>query len=165
MRRPPLWAPWRMEYLESEKSGVCIFCEPPSACADRERLILHRSRHVFIMLNRYPYAVGHLMVAPYAHCAQFEELEPEAHSDLIGRIADGARILESAFRCNGLNIGANIGTAAGAGFPEHLHFHVVPRWRDDTNFMAVIGETRVIPKHLDSVFEELVPKFQELPAS
>lgn len=151
-----------MEYLQSPKSKGCIFCELPSEEPQRERLLLQRSRYVFVLLNRYPYAPGHLMVVPYAHEARLERLEPEALTELMVRISDGARILESALQCDGLNIGLNLGVAAGAGFAEHLHFHLVPRWADDTNFMTVVGDTRVIPKALENMFEELLPGFEEL---
>ena len=151
-----------MEYLQSAKSKGCIFCELPSEGPQRERLLLQRSRYVFVLLNRYPYAPGHLMVAPYAHEARLEGLEPEALTELMVRISDGSRILESALRCDGLNIGVNLGAAAGAGFADHLHFHLVPRWENDTNFMTVVGETRVIPKDLESMFDELLPRFEEL---
>ena len=151
-----------MEYVESDKSGECIFCDLPSEQLDRDRLVLHRGRHVFVLLNRYPYAAGHLMVAPYTHSARFEDLQPEVYSDLMGRIADGARVLEHAYRCDGFNIGANMGTAAGAGFADHLHFHVVPRWRGDTNFMTVVAETSIIPEHLERIFDELAQKFREV---
>jgi ATP adenylyltransferase len=181
-----------MEYVESDKSGECIFCDLRPEL-DRDRLVLHRGQHVFVLLNRYPYSAGHLMVAPYAHGARLEELEPEVHSDLMARIADGARVLQHAYRCDGLNIGANVGAASGAGYADHLHFHVVPRWSGDiganvgaasgagyadhlhfhvvprwsgdTNFMTVVGETSVIPQHVERIFDELAAGFRELSAS
>jgi ATP adenylyltransferase len=150
-----------MTYLESDRSDECIFCESPSPRSDRERLIVHRGQTVFVMLNRYPYAAGHVMVAPYLHCARLEDLAKDVQADLMGRISDASRILEKLTSCDGVNIGANIGTAAGAGFEEHLHFHLVPRWVGDVNFITVFGETRVIPKHLDTTFEELSTAFKE----
>ena len=152
-----------MEYIESDKSGACIFCDLRPEL-DRDHLVLHRGQHVFVLLNRYPYSAGHLMVAPYAHGARLEELEPEVHSDLMARIADGARVLQHAYRCDGLNIGANVGAASGAGYADHLHFHVVPRWSGDTNFMTVVGETSVIPQHVERIFDELAAGFRELSA-
>ncbi len=162
MAERPLWAPWRMDYVASAVPPGCIFCEPEPPISDRERLILWRGRHVFCLLNRYPYAPGHLMVAPYAHTARLEDLAPDAQADLIARIADGARILAKTYGSEGLNIGANLGAAAGAGFADHLHFHLVPRWAGDTNFMTVVGELRVIPQHLERIYEELAEPFAEL---
>lgn len=163
--RQPLWAPWRLEYIEREKSGACIFCELPAERRDRERLILHRGRHVFVLLNRFPYSAGHLMVAPYQHLDRVDLLEPPVQAELMARVGEGARILEEVYRCEGLNVGANLGAAAGAGYAGHLHFHLVPRWTNDTNFMAAVAETRVIPKHLDRCFEELAPRFEALAAA
>jgi ATP adenylyltransferase len=151
-----------MDYVESDSPPGCIFCEPEGAVADRDRLILHRGEHVFVLLNRYPYAPGHLMVAPYAHEARLAALTDEARDELMERIADSAAIVEQAYGAEGLNVGANLGRAAGAGFADHLHFHLVPRWSGDTNFMTAIGELRVIPKHLQRIYDELIPRFAEL---
>ena len=159
----PLWAPWRIEYIESAHGPrECIFCEPAKPASDRERLILFRGRHVFVLLNRFPYAAAHLMVVPNAHQARLHELEPEVRAELGERVAESARILEAVYSCHGLNIGANIGSAAGAGFAEHLHFHVVPRWSGDVNFMTSIGEIRVIPMHVEQTYDRLLPAFAEL---
>ena len=161
----PLWAPWRSEYVEGEHgSRACIFCEPESPKPDRERLILHRGRHVFVLLNRYPYAAGHLMVAPYAHAAKLAQLDAEARTELVTRLAQSAEILEASFACEGLNVGANLGKAAGAGFADHLHFHLVPRWSGDVNFMTSIGELRVIPSHIERSYDQLLPAFAGLGA-
>ncbi len=153
-----------MEYIESDKSSECIFCDLRPEL-DRDHLVLHRGQYVFVLLNRYPYSAGHLMVAPYAHGACLEELELEVRSDLMARIADGARVLKHAYHCDGLNIGANVGAASGAGYADHLHFHIVPRWSGDTNFMTVVGETSVIPQHVERIFDELAAGFRELSAS
>ena len=162
MSERPLWAPWRMEYIESVGSRACIFCDPDPPRSDRERLILHRGTRVMVMLNRFPYAPGHLMVAPLAHGGRLSALTSEVRSELMQRISDSAEILEKVYGSDGMNIGANQGAAAGAGFADHLHFHLVPRWSGDTNFMTVVGELRVIPKHLERILEELEPHFQEL---
>jgi ATP adenylyltransferase len=129
---------------------------------DRERLILHRGRHVFVLLNRFPYAAGHLMVAPYAHAGRLQALDSEARSELISCVTVGSEILEATFACEGLNVGANLGKAAGAGFADHLHFHVVPRWSGDVNFMTSIGEIRVIPTHIEHTYDRLLPAFAGL---
>ncbi len=159
----PLWAPWRVDYIEGVRGPRgCIFCEPAEPASDRERLILFRGRHVFVLLNRYPYSAGHLMVVPNAHRAKLHELDPDARSELITRVTESAEILEELYACHGLNVGANIGSAAGAGFAEHLHFHVVPRWSGDVNFMTSVGEIRVIPTHLERTYERLLPAFERL---
>lgn len=164
-RAQPLWAPWRLEYVEGQHPDEgCIFCDAAQARPDRDRLILHRSRHSVVRLNRYPYAAGHLMVSPLAHCARLSALEPEARVELVTLLAQCERILEAELRCQGLNVGANLGGAAGAGFADHLHFHLVPRWRGDVNFMTSIGEIRVIPAHIERSYERLLPAFRELGA-
>jgi len=161
--RRPLWAPWRVEYLEVARGPQrCIFCEPDEAVPDRQRLILHRGRHAMALLNRYPYAPGHLMVAPFAHSGRLENLDPATQSEIMALLARASRILETTYNCDGLNVGANLGAAAGAGFADHVHFHLVPRWRGDVNFMTTVGETRVIPTHIERTFDELEPAFREL---
>ncbi len=158
--RRPLWAPWRIEYIEAARGPQrCIFCEPDEPVADRKRLILHRGNGVFVLLNRYPYSPGHLMVAPFAHRARIDELDAPIQAELMSLLARSARILETTYNCDGLNVGANLGAAAGAGFADHVHFHLVPRWRGDVNFMTTVGETRVIPTHIERSFDELLPGF------
>jgi ATP adenylyltransferase len=151
-----------MEYVARAGDGGCIFCAPGDTAGDRARLILHRGERCFVMLNRFPYAAGHLMVAPYAHAARLAELEPEERSELIATVSEAARVLEREIGCEGMNVGANLGRAAGAGFADHLHFHLVPRWPGDTNFMTSVGELRVIPEHLERTWERLAPLFAEL---
>ena len=160
--RRPLWAPWRIEYIERARGPQrCIFCEPPAPVADRARLILHRGRTAFVLLNRYPYAPGHLMVAPFAHCARLHDLDAVSQAEVMSLLARSARILEATYNCDGLNVGANLGAAAGAGFADHIHFHLVPRWRGDVNFMTSVGEIRVIPTHIERSFDELSSAFRE----
>jgi ATP adenylyltransferase len=130
--------------------------------SDRERLILHRGRAVFVLLNRFPYAAGHLMVAPYSHVARLASLDPAARDELALRLADCERLLEAETRCEGINVGANLGRAAGAGFADHVHFHVVPRWSGDTNFMTSVAELRVIPEHIERSYERLAVRFRAL---
>ena len=157
--RPPLWAPWRATYVDGPKTDPCIFCEPEESTSDRDRLVLYRGPHSFVLLNKFPYAAGHLMVAPYAHVARLPDLVPEARRDLMDCVTLSQQVLEEAYRPDGLNVGANFGAAAGAGFADHLHVHLVPRWIGDTNFMTVLGEVRVISKHLDRIYDELAPRF------
>ena len=121
---------------------------------------MHRGKSAFVLLNRYPYSAGHLMVAPYAHEARIGALDAPTQAEVMGLIAEASRILETTYNCDGLNVGANLGAAAGAGFADHLHFHLVPRWRGDVNFMTSVGEIRVIPSHIDRIFDELAPRFR-----
>jgi len=160
-QRKPLWAPWRMDYLKGDRSGECIFCEPAQPRSDSERLILRRGSHTLVLLNRYPYSPGHLMVAPYFHTGSLEALEPVVRTEMMACLAEGAAILRETYQCEGMNVGANLGSAAGAGFADHLHFHLVPRWEGDVNFMTCLAETRVIPEHLETTFEELSKRYQE----
>jgi len=163
--RRPLWAPWRVEYVEGPRADDrCIFCASEDTARDRERLILFRGRGVFVVMNRYPYSPGHLMVAPFAHRARIDELDGATQTELMTLLGSAARILETTYNCDGLNVGANLGAAAGAGFAEHVHFHLVPRWRGDVNFMTTVGEIRVIPTHIERSFDELRPSFAKLGA-
>ena len=164
--RRPLWAPWRMEYIRSAtQPGRCIFCEPEQPVPDSERLLLHRSSHALVLLNRFPYAPGHLMVAPVSHTARVEDLDAQTQAAIMARLGAAARIVKKHYACDGFNIGANLGRVAGAGFADHLHFHLVPRWEGDHNFMTVVSEIRVIPMHLERMYDELRPDFEELDVS
>jgi ATP adenylyltransferase len=152
-----------MEYIEGPKAGECIFCDVPgSDRSDRERLILHRGGQARIMLNRYPYSIGHLMVVPEAHVGRLYDLDAATRDDLWARVADSSRILDDLLGCEGQNIGVNLGVAGGAGFGDHVHVHLVPRWRGDTSYMTAVGELRVIPEHLERTWEKLAPRFAEL---
>ena len=150
-----IWAPWRIAYLEAEKSEGCIFCEKPAAHRDRENLVLYRGERAYILLNLYPYSNGHLMIAPFVHVGRLNDLDPPTRAEIMELTALSVEVLTRAKRPDGFNIGANMGKAAGAGFDAHFHMHVVPRWEGDTNFMPVIGETRVIPEALDRTYEQL----------
>lgn len=143
-----LFAPWRLSYLMSGKSERCIFCEALRARDDDASLVVHRGNRVFAMLNRYPYANGHVMIAPIAHQARLSESDAETRAELIGEIARTEDVLRGLYRPGGFNVGANFGRAAGAGIEDHYHFHVVPRWDGDTNFMTVAAQTRVVPEEL-----------------
>ena len=160
----PLWAPWRMEYIleaTDQQRHDCIFCTLPRSQADRDNLILWRGRHIFILLNKFPYSPGHLMVAPYTHTADLDTLSPDELTDLMLHVRQAVDCLRQAMSPDGYNIGMNLGRTAGAGIPGHLHYHVVPRWDGDHNFMPVIAETRVMPQHLEHTYEQLAPLFQE----
>jgi len=159
----PLWAPWRMEFIRAQKPDGCIFCDFPAEVgeeADRRNLIVHRSAHAFTILNRYPYNSGHLMVVPRAHLSDLESLPPEAMRDLSEELALAATVLKKAYRPEGMNVGMNLGQVAGAGIADHLHWHVVPRWKGDTNFMPVIADLRVVPEALAEAWARLRAGFQ-----
>ncbi len=157
-----LWAPWRIEYILSKKEGECIFCVKPSRKEDRKRLILHRSERSIIMMNRFPYNSGHLMVAPMKHTGNPEELTPQELGDLSVLLQKSVTLLRRAIHPQGFNIGMNIGQIAGAGVTDHLHFHVVPRWSGDTNFMPIVSDTTVVPESLDRTYEKLFSALEEM---
>ena len=157
-----VWAPWRIAYILGDKPTDCIFCEKLCAQDDAQNLILWRGHTAFVMLNRYPYNNGHLMVVPHAHAASLTALEPAQRAELGELTMRCEQVLRQAMRPDGLNIGLNLGSTAGAGIAEHLHVHVVPRWDGDTNYMTVVGEVRVIPQHLDDTYALLMPYFQAL---
>lgn len=150
-----LWAPWRMEYILAEKTDGCIFCDKPREEKDKENHILYRAETCFVMLNIYPYNNGHLMVAPYRHLPDINKLSEKEQADLMATVGKSMEILTRALKPEGFNVGMNVGRISGAGVIDHLHIHIVPRWTADTNFMPVIGETKVIAQHLDTTYEQL----------
>lgn len=151
-----LWSPWRYRYVTAgEKPPGCIFCTMASGGDDADQLVVHRARHNFVVLNRYPYTSGHLMVVPYAHAATLALTPPDTLIELILLAQRAEGLLQQAYRCPGLNMGFNLGECAGAGVAQHLHFHVVPRWPGDANFMTAVGETRVIPEDLAESYRKL----------
>ena len=155
----PLWAPWRMELILGEKPKGCIFCAFPAETNDREHLVLGRSARSFVMLNKFPYNNGHLLVLPRQHGGELTALADDAYADLQALLRASVAILQAAYSPNAMNVGMNLGAAAGAGIAEHLHWHVVPRWAGDNNFMPVIAETRVISEHLMASYDKLRPLF------
>lgn len=157
-----LWAPWRMEYLEGENVEGCIFCDKPAEEDDRANYLLYRGEHAYILMNIYPYSNGHLMVAPYAHVARLADLDQAVRTEIMKLTTLCTKLLERAVSPAGFNLGANVGKAAGAGFEEHFHMHIVPRWVGDTNFMPVIGNTRVIPESLDETYQRLQRALAEI---
>lgn len=152
-----LWAPWRMEYILEEKPSGCIFCA--TAEDDRHRLILYRNSRSLVMLNRYPYTNGHLMVASHRHTAELEALDDGEMLDLFKTVSLCRRVLQQVASPQGFNIGINLGRAAGAGVDDHLHIHVVPRWNGDTNFISVMADVRVMPENLMATYDKLAPEF------
>ena len=157
-----IWAPWRLDYVKDASKDMeeeCIFCAKPVTDDDEANLIVHRGRHSFVILNLYPYTNGHLMVAPFEHCARFQDLPVETVAEITSLSQQAMRILEDVYRPHGFNLGLNQGRVAGAGVEHHIHLHVVPRWGGDTNFMPVTADTRVMPQTLDQTYEALRGKF------
>jgi ATP adenylyltransferase len=155
-----------MEYVLSDRKGTgCVFCSYATVDEDRmrESLVLVRTEHAYVVLNRYPFAAGHLLIVPRRHAAALEELTGEEHDALFRLARESTHRLKRAVRAEGLNLGVNLGRSAGAGIAEHLHVHVVPRWEGDSNFMPVLADTRVMPQHLDATFTHLYPHFLDLP--
>ncbi len=158
-----LWAPWRMEYILSNQKGAnCIFCPGRDRDQDAERLILHVGSRSSVMMNRFPYNNGHLLVAPIQHVPGLEQLSDEEGLDLLRMVRRSLDILKSIMNPEGFNVGLNLGHVAGAGMEEHMHFHIVPRWNGDTNYMTVLGEVRVIPEHIKETYKKLRTEFDKL---
>lgn len=162
MRRV-LWAPWRMAYIKrADRPAGCIFCVKPRQRRDAANLLLHRGRLGFVMMNLFPYNSGHLLIAPYAHESSLEMLPEETALELIALTNLSLKVLRTTVRPEGFNVGLNLGRVAGAGIEGHVHFHLVPRWNGDTNFMPLFAETRVMPEHLDATYRKLRAAFQRL---
>ena len=151
-----LWTPWRYKYISTVgEAQECVFCAAARFTRDNESLVVHRAKHNFIILNRFPYTSGHVMVVPYQHVATLEDVPDAALSELMLLARDTELVLRETYRPEGLNLGMNLGRCAGAGIAGHLHLHVLPRWTGDSNFMTVVGETRVVPEDLSVTWEKL----------
>jgi ATP adenylyltransferase len=164
MNMKTLWTPWRMEHVlgQTKKITGCLFEPPGESRQNREHLLLFRDSLRVVLLNRFPYANGHLLVAPLRHVADITDLSAPEQQTLLAMLADSTAILRRHLAPDGFNIGLNLGQVAGAGIADHLHFHIVPRWRDDHNFMTVCAEIRTIPQHIERTFELLAPDFAAL---
>jgi len=154
-----IWAPWRIEYIQMEKVEGCILCEKPRQNNDAVNYILYRGDKSFVIMNSYPYNPGHLMVAPYRHIANLEELTDEERNEHFEIVSHSIKVLKQVFDPGGFNIGINIGKIAGAGIEDHIHTHIVPRWQGDTNFMPVVANVRVLPEALAESYKKLKAKF------
>lgn len=151
-----LWSPWRMKYIQgNEKSSQCVFCAAPQQEDGHENLIIARGERAFVILNRFPYTSGHLMVVPYAHQPSLPQLDEATRSEMMELLNRGLLALQTVYKPEGFNLGANIGSVAGAGIAEHFHFHIVPRWAGDTNFMSTLAGTRVLPEALEDSFRRI----------
>ena len=159
-----IWAPWRLKYVKGasdDAEGECIFCDFPAQSPenDEANLIVHRGEHCFVILNKFPYTNGHLMVAPYEHLASLADVPAETVAEMMALSQRAITILKGAYAPQGYNVGVNQGRVAGAGVEHHIHMHVVPRWGGDTNFMPVLADTRVMPQTLEQSYEALAGSF------
>lgn len=154
-----LWAPWRMEYILGEKESGCIFCTRINQDSDKENLILLRGKNNFVIMNKYPYNNGHLMVVPNRHTSEFDSLSDPEKLETMNLVSKSMNVLKKTVNPDGFNVGLNIGKIAGAGIDDHLHFHIVPRWAADTNFMPVVGQTKIISEDLGETWERLKEGF------
>lgn len=160
-----LWSPWRMEYLERDKgpTDTCVFCDAMQDTHDRDNLVLHRNESCFIIFNRYPYNNGHLLVVPNRHVGDLDDLTSDESANVMHVAQYGVRLLRAALRPDAVNIGMNLGSAAGAGILDHVHLHIVPRWDGDTSYMTVLSETRVIAEVLAETFDRLEAAMAHVP--
>jgi len=157
-----VWAPWRLQYYrDKEQYSGCVFCLEDGGEQDRQRYVLCRSRHAYVMLNKFPFVGGHLLIIPFRHVGDLTELTDDEGLELHRLARLSCRLLGEALHPSGFNLGMNLGVDGGAGICEHLHLHLVPRWRGDTNFMPMLAEVRVLPQHLDETYALLAPLFQD----
>jgi ATP adenylyltransferase len=154
-----MWAPWRMEYILGEKDDGCVFCR---ALSDQDNLTLFKGKVTMVVMNKFPYINGHLLVAPTRHLSLLEQLKKNEMADLLETVEKSVGILKKVMNPDGFNVGLNLGKVAGAGVEEHLHFHIVPRWFGDTNALTVFADVRVIPEHLQATFNNLKPHFDKM---
>ena len=154
-----IWAPWRIEYILSDKEGGCFLCNMFGENNDRENLLLKRGKTCAVVMNRYPYNSGHLMITPYRHVENLSDLTADERLELMDLTSEAVELLKSELKPQGFNLGFNLGEAAGAGLKDHIHQHIVPRWSGDTNFMPVLADTRVMPQALLEQYDILHPLF------
>jgi ATP adenylyltransferase len=156
-----IWSPWRYDYMASvgKTSSSCVFCIGEDQTGDADRLVLHRGKFNFAILNLFPYTSGHLMVAPYAHLSTIVEASPEQAAEMMELTKKAIAALTTVYHPEGFNVGMNLGHVAGAGVRDHFHLHVVPRWAGDSNFMTILGETRVLPEELQTTYKRLRERF------
>lgn len=157
-----IWSPWRMSYIQQHKAeNGCVFCKAQQIPDGTENLVLHRGERSFVILNRFPYTSGHLMVVPFQHEASLEGLDAATRAELLELANKVMKMLGREYNAQGFNVGINIGEAAGAGITEHIHLHVVPRWSGDTNFMSSLGDTRVLPETLEDTYQRMKNAWQQ----
>jgi len=156
-----IFAPWRMEYIKSEKPAGCVFCKCSIRC---DEYVIYEGKSSFVMINRYPYVNGHLMIIPARHIGRIEDLDQAERNEIFALLDTSIKVLKEAMNPDGFNIGMNIGKTAGAGVEEHIHVHVIPRWEGDTNFMSVVNNVRVIPEDVQTTANRLIPLFKKYSA-
>ncbi len=154
-----MWAPWRIEYILGNKEEGCIFCK---ALSDQDDLTLYKGKVTMVIMNKFPYINGHLLVAPTKHISGLDQLSKDEMRELLVTVEQSVGILKQVMRPDGFNVGLNLGKVAGAGIEEHLHFHIVPRWLGDTNALTVFADVRVIPEHLKTTYNNLKPYFDKI---
>lgn len=151
-----LWSPWRMEYIQtSTPKDECPFCSALTSSTPSDHFLVHKGEKAFVILNRYPYTTGHVLILPLEHRENMRELEPETRAEMMELINYALGVLEKIYHPEGFNIGLNMGEAAGAGIPKHLHWHIVPRWAGDTNYMTAVGDVRVMPETLQDTYQRI----------
>jgi len=154
-----MWAPWRMEYILSEKEGGCVFCK---AATNHDGLTLFTDKRTMVVMNKFPYTNGHLLVAPLRHISALDQLTRDEMGDMMASIRQSVGILKQVMSPEGFNVGLNLGKVAGAGVEEHLHFHIVPRWVGDVNALTVFGEVHLVSEHLQATYRKLKPLFNNI---
>lgn len=161
-----IWSPWRMEFIEDKRQkeggAPCVFCELGEQNPDNKNLVLYRGQQTYVVMNRFPYTNGHLLVVPFGHSAHLKELSSETHQEILGLTVQCMDIMKEALNAEGFNCGMNVGKVSGCGIEDHYHWHVVPRWNGDTNFMPVLADVRVMPDYLSKTYERLRPGFEKL---
>jgi ATP adenylyltransferase len=162
MGKKLIWAPWRAEYILGKKEKGCIFCNRLKKRADKNNLLVYRGKKIFVILNKFPYNSGHSMVVPKRHLSSLDDLTPAEATEFMEVIKLTIKVTKQAFHPDSFNVGMNMGCGSGAGIPEHIHMHIVPRWAEDTNFMPVIGDTEVVSFPLDLIYDRLKEGFDKL---
>lgn len=160
--RKTIWAPWRMDFIieAQKKSRGCLFCQIPRLGVSQKNLVLYADKDAYVVLNRYPYTIGHLLVIPKRHVAQFSQIKPKEHQKMGELIASSIKALKKGYRAQGFNIGLNIGAVAGAGIKKHIHYHVIPRWRGDSNCLPILSDARLVSEHIRETYKRLVKYFR-----
>jgi len=157
-----LWAPWRIEYIRTKDEDGCVFCNKSKSKDDQNNLVLYRGKESFVLMNLYPYSNGHIMICPYEHSSDTNDLSPMCNEEIMRLANESMNILRKKMNAEGFNFGANLGKAGGAGIEDHLHYHIVPRWHGDTNFMPVVGTTKVMVEELNETWAILKSDFDEI---